>query len=120
MSRPFLFAIWLAWLILLALVVTGSVLIPLQRHAPWESSGISHFLAYAALGFLPMLTGPGWRKAGVLLVGLAVLGIGLEWIQTGLPGRFGMWEDAAINALGAITGLATGWAASPLFIRPRV
>lgn len=119
LPRAFRIAVWLAWLVVLAVVIAGSVM-PLQRHVPWESAGISHFLAYAVLGFLPMLTGPGWGRAMALLVGMTALGMTLEWIQSGLPDRFGTWQDAIINTLGTATGTATGWLAAHLnpLVRP--
>ena len=105
----FLIGVWGLWVIDLVLIVIGSVMMPLQHHAPWESSGMSHFIAYMGLGLLPMLLRPGWRAVLVLFVAASIFGGLMEWIQTFVPGRYGTVSDAVINTAGLATGILTGY-----------
>lgn len=106
--RTYVALVWALWSVVLVLIVVGSLMMPLQRHMPWESSGISHYLAYTMLGLLPMLLRPGWNRALLLLVAASLLGAMLELIQHFLPARHGLLEDVLINAAGAATGVVLG------------
>ncbi len=105
----FLVTVWGLWVIDLVLIVIGSVMMPLQHHAPWESSGMSHLLAYMGLGLLPMLLRPGWRWVLILFVGASAFGALMEWIQTFVPGRHGTVDDALINSAGLAIGIVVGY-----------
>lgn len=103
--------VWLVWWVDVVLIVIGSVISPLQHHAPWESSGVSHFVAYMGLGLLPMLLRPGLWWVVVLFFGATAFGALMEWIQTFQPERYGTVSDVLINAAGVACGIVVGWLA---------
>ena len=69
-----------------------------------------HVAVYAALALLWMWTleSVESRIVRIALTLIATIGLGavLEWHQTRVPGRFGTLFDVALNALGALLGLA--------------
>lgn len=71
---------------------------------------IMHVTVYAALALLWMWTleSVESRIVRIALTLIATIGLGavLEWHQTRVPGRFGTLFDVALNALGALLGLA--------------
>lgn len=71
---------------------------------------IMHVAVYAALALLWMWTleSVESRVVRIALTLIATIGLGavLEWHQTRVPGRFGTLFDVALNALGALLGLA--------------
>lgn len=105
----FMIAVGCLWAADLALIIVGSLMAPLQHHAPWESSGLSHFLAYAGLGLLPMLLRPGWRWTLTLFLAASGFGALIEWIQTFIPGRYGTVDDVLINVAGLAVGIVAGF-----------
>ncbi len=117
----FMIAVWVLWVVDLILITVGSVMLPLQHHLPWQSSSVSHFLAYMGIGLLPMLVRPGWRGTLFLFVTVSILGGLMEWIQTFMPGRYGTISDALINMVGLATGILIGFLleklVSPLLAR---
>jgi len=66
-----------------------------------------HFLAYAAVSFLPLLA---WRRnTGVVLcAGMAVIGTGLEIANAIVQGRSPDIQYIVINALGIVAGMLLG------------
>lgn len=76
---------------------------------------LEHFLAYAALAFLPMLRE---RRAFVVwaAVALVLMGVGLEFGQLESPGRSFELGDMAADFAGVCAGLA---AALPVRARLR-
>jgi hypothetical protein len=66
-----------------------------------------HFLAYAAVSFLPLLA---WRRnTGVVLcAGMAVIGTGLEIASAIVQGRSPDIQYIVINALGIVAGMLLG------------
>ncbi len=105
----FLVVLWGVWIVDLILIIIGSVMMPLQQHAPWDSSGMSHFIAYMGLGLLPMLLRPGWCSTLALFVAASLFGGLMEWIQTFVPGRYGTVSDAVINMAGLASGIVAGY-----------
>ena len=86
-------------------VVTISSVMPLAQlpqTGVWDKG--QHFLAYAALGGVGRLAYPDSRHIVVLLIGLILLGTGLEAAQGLVPGRFPSMGDVLANALGALAG----------------
>lgn len=71
-----------------------------------------HFSGYFGLAILGAL---GWpRLRGVFLLGLPLLGLGLEVAQGYAPGREFDWADALTNGAGiglavALSAALTGW-----------
>lgn len=66
-----------------------------------------HFLAYAAVSFLPLLA---WRRntALILSMGMAVLGTGLEIARAIVEVRSPDIQYIVINALGVAAGILLG------------
>jgi VanZ family protein len=104
------------WLCALALVIVGSVL-------PGNSSAIQHlggfglndkfehFFAYLSLsGPLPLFhkIRPKWLRAS--LMGLIVMGVLLEVVQSMVPGRSPDLRDALADAAGVLVGAVIGFA----------
>ena len=53
------------------------------------------------------------RLLGLVAFGSMVLGLGLEWAQTVIPGRTGSVQDVLLNAAGAAAGVALTAALRP-------
>lgn len=69
----------------------------------WDKA--QHFLAYAILGGVGWLGYQGRRHMVMLLIGLILMGAGLEAAQAFVPGRFPSVGDVIANSLGALVGL---------------
>lgn len=80
--------------------------IPLRGRGWKAAFDAGHLAIGAALGFLASRTlawlglRASWTRDGLALLGAAVAGTGMEWVQ-GFIGREASWSDAATNALGA-------------------
>jgi VanZ family protein len=91
------------WSLLATVVLLSLVSIEQPIDVPgadkWE-----HLLAYGVMMYWWGMVHPHlrWRWA----VGLALLGLCLEFAQLLAPGRFMEWRDAAANAAGVLLGLA--------------
>ena len=72
------------------------------------SDKLYHFLAYVWLSALPFFGFAGTKKALKWSLLMILLGIGLEFAQSFVPGRlFSIWDMVA-NSLGASTGILGG------------
>jgi glycopeptide antibiotics resistance protein len=72
------------------------------------SDKLYHFLAYVWLSFLPFFGFADTKNALKWSLSMILLGIGLEFAQSFVPGRlFSLWDMIA-NSLGAITGILGG------------
>jgi hypothetical protein len=70
-------------------------------------SWVFHLVGYAALAAaVRSLSGPGWRGAAAAVVVATGFGAGVELVQLGLEYRTGSVADAALNAGGAVAGVA--------------
>jgi len=49
------------------------------------------------------------RGAASIALALAAMGLIVELLQGLIPGRTPLWEDAADNAIGALSGSLGGW-----------
>ena len=111
----------IATLMLIAVIVTLSVVpgrvqsgdsafVRLVAMTPAPLQKLMHTIAYAGLALLWMWTleSVESRIVRIALTLIATIGLGavLEWHQTRVPGRFGTLFDVALNALGALLGLA--------------
>lgn len=76
---------------------------------PTAMQKILHVIAYAALAMLWMWTLGGIQssplKAATALAITIATGVGLEWYQTTVPGRYGTLTDIILNAGGAVLGV---------------
>ena len=91
----------------LSLLMVGSLLPANRVPAGSMDDKVLHFLAYAIVGVLAALA---FRRRSARFASLALLvllGVGLEFGQTYVPGRsFELWDMAA-NSCGAFTALTT-------------
>ena len=100
---------WLAVACALAVVIAFATLCPLQwRPHLTENPDQERFLAFLALGFAAKLAFP--RKHLVTVGAVVALAVGLEMAQGLVPGRYSRLWDAAVKALGAVTGAQLGLA----------
>jgi hypothetical protein len=80
----------------------------LPTEAQYPAAKTLHIAAYAVLTMLsawvPMRRGRWW-----LLVFLSLHGMGTEYAQTFVEGRFGCWRDVGIDHIGIALGLALTW-----------
>jgi len=100
----------LLWILSIGLLVWSSLMPRLAPPGDYHLDKLAHLVVYA------MLAGPAafllHRRAAVLGAGLllVLVGLGIELAQDLVPGRRGSGEDALVNVLGVVLGLATGLA----------
>ncbi len=112
---------WAVTLVFALLVVALSISPGVERsgdnvfvwivvNTPGPLQKFMHVAAYAALAMLWMWTleSVDSRIVRIAVTIIATIGFGtvLEWLQIRVPGRFGTIFDVALNALGALVGLA--------------
>jgi VanZ family protein len=104
-SRPALRALWF----LSAAAVIVLSLLPTAAPTPGipHADKFAHALAYAWLAGLGLYVWAGMR-AGVLLLAVFGLGLGMECVQAFIPGRFFSLWDMAANAAGVLLGWRAG------------
>ena len=79
----------------------GIVLLPGGISPPMK-----HLIAFGLLGFsLVLAMQADWRRAGLVAVGLAVMGLAIELVQIAIPQRSFLWLDAGASAAGAWGGV---------------
>lgn len=104
LRRP---GIWLAlWLLAVATVIAGSLLPPPPVPSPHpQSDKLVHVLGYFVLmaAAVQLFAHRFWLWG--VGIGLAALGLGLEWAQGALTAtRMFDWHDAIANATGVVLG----------------
>lgn len=112
---------WIITLIFATIVIALSISPGVERpgdnlfvwvivRTPTLIQKIMHVATYAALALSWMwtLASIESRLLRIALTIIATIGLGaiLEWQQTRIPGRFGTVFDVALNAIGALIGLA--------------
>ena len=107
--RPLLWSS--AWILAVAAVVAGSLLPPGDLPSqPMANDKLMHFLGYFVLmgGAVQLYARrASWVAMAVLL---ALLGVGLEWLQAWMHvGRTAERADALANTLGVLAGFTTGF-----------
>lgn len=97
------------WLILITLVVIGS-LVPLNvpSTAPVPGDKWQHFLGYATLAVLAMLSFARLPLAVATALAMIGLGAAIESVQYFLPWRQFEWLDLLANTLGVAGGVTVG------------
>ena len=70
------------------------------------SDKVQHLIAYFCMALAGGIAFPRRRSLMALGFGLAVLGIGLEFAQMFVPGRFASIGDGVANTLGVVLGLS--------------
>ena len=94
------------WFLSIILVSYLSLIPRIQ--IPYEFSGadkLGHFLAYLWLGILPFF---GFARLRVAFTGallMILLGVGLEFVQSYVPGRNFSVADMAANCAGVVSGI---------------
>ncbi len=92
------------WTLVLAVVVVSLLpvaYLPEQVASIWDKA--QHALGFAVLAVLGLWAYPG--RAGVVLLGLLLLGALIELAQNATGWRQGDWQDLLANAV----GMALGW-----------
>ncbi len=64
-----------------------------------------HAICFAGLAFIGLWTARETLTRGVVLLGLLLLGAGIEWLQATVPGRQGSYSDLAADAAGLLLAL---------------
>lgn len=102
-------SIILLWIISVCTVSYLSVMpqVELPFNFRW-SDKLCHSLAYFWLSALPFIGFTRGNKALICALLMIPLGIGLEFIQGFIPGRFFSVSDMIANGLGAVAGIFFG------------
>jgi VanZ family protein len=116
--RHFSVIVGSVWLISVGLVCYLSLKPRVEFPLAFRSSDlIYHFLAYLWLSTLPFFGVKEVRIASMCALTMIALGIGLEFVQSFIPGRFLSMTDMIANALGVTLGLLFGRLLMPYFSR---
>ena len=92
-----IFALYVLLVIFVSLVPSGGISL-------WHIDKIGHFLAYAGMAILALLTfDSGIARISALIFAVA-LGAALEWGQSFVPGRDMSLLDGIANTLGVLSG----------------
>lgn len=96
------FAVFIGWAALL--VTIGSTLSPIdvRPRVPDMSPDAERFLAYLVASSLLTFAYP--RRRWLVLPGIVLLAVGLEWLQTLEASRHGLPQDALVKIAGAVAG----------------
>jgi VanZ family protein len=103
--------LWWVWLVFVCLVVVGSLLpgsSPPIAFLSRFSDTLLHFLAYIALGLLPVMWSESRREAILTVLSVVALGLALECGQTFVPGRAFQFKDFLADDLGVLSGVLVG------------
>lgn len=100
--------VWVAGIVATGVAPLGSVVEAVGPPDPVTTAG--HFVAYAILGFVLVVALGGWQVSArtlALAFALAVsLGAVVELVQGPIPYRDASLLDLAVDAAGAVAGLA--------------
>lgn len=96
------FATVLGWCALLLILFSTLSPIELRPHIPDVGADLERFLAYLAAGGLLGVAYP--RQRWIVLGGMIVMALGLEWAQTWEMTRHGRPHDVVIKILGTLAG----------------
>ena len=107
--RPMLWAS--AWMLMVAAVVAGSLLPPGDLPStPMRNDKLMHFFGYFVLMAAAVQLYARRASWVAMALFLALLGIGLEWLQAEMHvGRMAERADALANTLGVLAGFTTGF-----------
>ena len=94
----------LVLLFYILLVVVVSLLPSSGEASTWPIDKVGHFVAYAGMAILALLSFDTWTDRLAALVGAIGLGALLEWGQSFIPGRDMSWVDGIANASGVAVG----------------
>ncbi|WP_306222912.1 VanZ family protein [Bosea beijingensis] len=95
-------AVLLGWAVVLVIVAATLSPIEARPHVPMLSANAERFLSYFAAGAALAFAYP--RGRWLVLAGIVVVAIGLEWLQTWEATRHGMPRDAMVKIAGAVLG----------------
>ena len=93
------------WFVLVLVVIFLSLL-PQDRifvETPFSDKA-DHFIAYFGLIFVALLSSAHKRPIWMILLGHIILGIGIEYVQSFVPGRYPEFLDVIANSLGVLGG----------------
>ena len=93
-----LFVLYVAGVTVLSLTPGGDV------STPGQTDKILHFVSYAGMAFLALLTFRTKFTRAAALLFVVALSLFLEWFQLFIDGRSASLLDASVNVLGITTG----------------
>ncbi|MGC9394649.1 MAG: VanZ family protein [Anaerolineae bacterium] len=91
-------------LALYVLVVIFVSLLPSKGISLWNIDKMGHFLAYAGMAILALMTFNSETTRILALLSAIALGAALEWAQSFVPGRDMSLIDGIANTLGILSG----------------
>jgi len=92
--------------------IVYATLCPIGLRPHFASANLERFGAYFGLGGLLALAFP--RRRLWVIATVTLLAVGLEMGQLLVPGRDGRVSDAAVKALGGLTGAGVGYLVFPV------
>ncbi len=108
---------WLLFTIVIALIITGLSLYPVENlPAVPGTDKTHHFIAYGALAFPIALARP--KKWLFVIVGLLVCSGVIELVQP-YVNRYGEWLDLGANALGLVVGTLIAIVARSMILKEK-
>ncbi|EPT7323206.1 VanZ family protein [Vibrio parahaemolyticus] len=108
---------WLLFTILIALIITGLSLYPVESLPPVPGSDKTHhFIAYGALAFPIALARPK-KWLFLIVVFLACSGV-IELVQP-YVNRYGEWLDLGANGLGLVVGILIATFARSIILKEK-
>ena len=93
---------------LLAAVIILSLLPARVVPRQLSEGTVGHFAAYLALAFIPAVAMRRLSRAFEAVITVACLGLLIEVLQVGIPGRAFEWTDVLMNLVGGIAGGLSG------------
>ena len=93
---------------LLAAVIILSLLPARVVPRQLSEGTVGHFAAYLALAFIPAVAMRRLSRAFAAAIAVACLGLLIEVLQVGIPGRAFEWTDVLMNLVGGIAGGLSG------------
>lgn len=96
------------WLAAVAAVVVASFVPAAAPPGAWGADKVLHFMVFLFLAAVPAAVLP--RRPALLWAEVFVLavGLGIELVQSFIPGRVGSGGDLLADALGVLIGIAVG------------
>ena len=114
-------SLWLPVALWMGAIYWGASLPVVPSPVEGFSDTFLHIAGYAGLSMLTLRATAGGRWSGVttkaLTAALAIAilhGLSVEWEQMYIPSRYAEWRDVGNDAIGALLGLAPGWAWSKM------
>ena len=99
------------------LIIWFSLYVEAERFQGLGGDKLWHVLAFGFLGLTSALACPNRRRLAIIVAGLVVFGLGIEFVQFITPGRSADLIDVIANLVGLSAGLTLAVIARLLKIR---